>query len=94
MPGQICFALNQFFTQVIKMRRQSYWENLGINKKNNDLLFLRFYNCEPLEERVRGKSQMSPMPSNLMQPSWDPQVQSDSFGGQKVLTHSLIDNKL
>ena len=38
MVGKMCAARNRFFTRRYK------------GAKNKDLLFLRFYNCEPFEE--------------------------------------------
>ena len=62
-------AFNQFFTRrqedkEAKLPRK-IWAFL---EKNNDLLFLRFYNCRPFEGGHRGKLQMSKMPSSLIQP--------------------------
>ena len=73
MPGKMCAALNQFFTrhhedEEAKLQRK-IWAFL--DKKKNDLLFLRFYNCELFEQGPRGKSQMSSMPSSLIQPCWN-----------------------
>ena len=66
-------ALNEFFTQCHEEEEAKLpQKNLGIKK--NDLLFLRFSSCGPFEKGPRGKSQMSPMPSSVIQLCWDRQV--------------------
>ena len=105
MPGKMRATLNQFFTrhhdnEEAKLPRK-IWAFL---EKNNHLLFLRFRNCEPFEECPRGKSQMPPMLSSLIQPRWNSEVTfcryiryvifyKVSFGGQNILARSVIGNR-
>ena len=43
-------TLNQLFNEVMKMRRGSFYKKFGHLKKTTYRLYLRFYNCKPLEK--------------------------------------------
>ena len=66
----MCAALNQFFTLRHESEEAKLQRKPWALKKNIDLLFLRFYNCEPFEDWLRGKSHISPIHFSLIQ-SWN-----------------------
>ena len=54
MPGKMRAIVNQFFTRR-QISRSSSEKNCAILEKYIDLLFLRFYNCEPFKGGAYGQ---------------------------------------